>query len=145
MVSETSHPDTVLDDGNAGAAKTKSRPVRFWIPFVVCVLAVPAIPVAFILGAVIGNMQVYNNMSSHQESRIKGFLRRHPSAYSRLSVEHASNGWAYPSGIVPTQGDYDRLNGTLHTMFGDESAAKMMVAVEVEGNRQNRVSGDIVE
>ena len=47
-------------------------------------------------------------------------------------MEYASNGWAYPSGTVDNQADYDRLQDKLHVMFGDELAEAMLRGVEID-------------
>ena len=108
------------------------RSLRIGFPIVICVVAVAAIPVAFVLGAVVGNTQVYSNFSERQKARIEAYLFENPEAFADLSVEHASNGWAFPIGSVGTQGDYDDLNAKLHEMFGDELAVRMMNTIEVD-------------
>ena len=125
------HP---YDAPAAGESPPRSlfRSLRFWIPAVICLVAVIAVPIAFIIGAVLGNTQIYRNFSEHQQSRIENFLSQHPNAFSDISVEHASNGWAYPIGSVPSQDDYESLNAELHEMFGDELAKRMMNTVDVD-------------
>ena len=117
------------------SASSRPRPLwrsaRFWVPAIVCLLAVLAVPLAFIAGAVVGTSQVYTSFASHQQSRIEAFLAEDPDAFGELTVEHASNGWAYPMGMVNTQEDYDRLSRRLHKMFGDELAEDMMSTVGV--------------
>lgn len=125
---------------NAFASPTASAPpgrsfyrqVGLWILLATCVLAIVMLPIACLVGVFMGNSQVYNNLATHQQSRIEGVLREDPAAYGNLRVEHASNGWAYPSGTVATQEDYDRLSSRLQTMFGDELAEDMMRNVEVQ-------------
>ena len=118
----------------AGESPPRSlfRSLRFWIPAVICLIAVVAVPIAFIIGAVLGNTQIYHNFSEHHQARIESYLSEHPDAFSDISVEHASNGWAYPIGSVPSQDDYDDLNAKLHEMFGDELAKRMMNTVEID-------------
>lgn len=109
------------------------RSARFWIPAVICLIAIfLTAPVAFIIGAIAGNTQIYNNFANHQQARIESYLREDPAAFGDLIVEHASNGWAYLSGTVPTQEDYDRLSQRLHQMFGDELAEAMLRNVRVQ-------------
>jgi hypothetical protein len=130
METQTSHP---YASPLSFESPTRSvfRSARFWIPAIVCFLGVLCVPVAFIIGAILGNQQIYNNFASHQQSRIEAFLREDPEAFGDLTVEHASNGWAYPSGTVNTQADFDRLSNRLHEMFGDELADDMMGGVSV--------------
>ena len=125
------HP---YDAPAAGESPPRSlfRSLRFWVPAVICLIAVVAVPIAFIIGAVLGNTQIYHNFSEHQQARIESYLSQHPDAFSDISVEHASNGWAYPIGSVPSQDDYDNLNAKLHEMFGDELAKRMMNTVEID-------------
>ena len=106
--------------------------MRFWIPAGICLIAVVAFPIAFIIGAFLGNTQIYRNFSEHQQSRIENYLSQKPDAFSDISVEHASNGWAYPIGSVSSQDDYDNLRSKLHEMFGDELAERMMNTVDVD-------------
>ncbi|TWU19026.1 hypothetical protein [Allorhodopirellula heiligendammensis] len=105
--------------------------LRFWIPTVICLFALLAIPIAFMYGAVVGNSQVYRNSSTQQQIRIESFLSQFPDAFGDLTVEHASDGWAYPIGSVPQQSDYDRLADALHRMFGDELGDRMLGSVEI--------------
>ena len=131
MEPPATHP---YDASAAGESPPRSlfRSLRFWIPAVICLIAVVAVPIAFIIGAVLGNTQIYHNFSEHQQARIESYLSQHPDAFSDISVEHASNGWAYPIGSVPSQDDYDNLNAKLHEMFGDELAKRMMNTVEID-------------
>jgi hypothetical protein len=108
------------------------RSLRFWIPATIGLIAIATVPIAFIIGAVLGETQIYRNFSKHQQSRIEDYLSQHPESFSDISVEHASNGWAYPTGSVPSQIDYDNLNAQLHEMFGDELAKRMMYTIDVE-------------
>ena len=131
MEPPATHP---YDAPAAGESPPRSlfRSLRFWVPAVICLIAVVAVPIAFIIGAVLGNTQIYHNFSEHQQARIESYLSQHPDAFSDISVEHASNGWAYPIGSVPSQDDYDNLNAKLHEMFGDELAKRMMNTVEID-------------
>jgi len=131
MEPPASHP---YDAPAAGESPPRSlfRSLRFWIPAVICLVAVVAVPIAFIIGAVLGNTQIYRNFAEHQQSRIENYLSQHPDVFSDISVEHASNGWAYPIGSVPSQDDYDNLRSKLHEMFGDELAERMMNTVDAE-------------
>ena len=131
MEPPATHP---YDAPAAGESPPRSlfRSLRFWIPAVICLIAVVAVPIAFIIGAVLGSTQIYHNFSEHQQARIESYLSQHPDAFSDISVEHASNGWAYPIGSVPSQDDYDNLNAKLHEMFGDELAKRMMNTVEID-------------
>ncbi len=108
------------------------RSLHFWIPAIICAFALVAIPIAFIIGAVIGNTQIYRNSSNQQQTRIEVFLAQHPHSFGGLTVEHASNGWAYPFGSVPQQSDYDLLADALHEMFGDELGDRMLGPVDIE-------------
>lgn len=105
---------------------------RFWIPTVVSVLALLTIPVAFIVGAVIAESQQYDRRAEHQKQRIEAFFAEYPDKFGNLTIEKASDGWAYPLGTVKTQADYDILVRRLHEMFGDESAEQMIHAVHIE-------------
>ncbi|MEM8735491.1 MAG: hypothetical protein AAGG44_14755 [Planctomycetota bacterium] len=119
-------------------ASGKSRPrslfrsLRFWGAVVSSLVAVVAVPVAFTIGVVLGNTQIYRNLAEHQQSRIENYLSLHPDIFPDISVAHASNGWAYPIGSVPSEVDYDNLSSKLHEMFGDELAERMMNTVDVE-------------
>ena len=108
------------------------RSPRFWIPAIVCAFALVAVPVAFIIGAVVGNTQIYHNFSEHQATQIEAFLAQYPDSFSGLTVEHASSGWAFPHGSVPQQSDYDLLADGLHEMFGSELSNRMMYTVSVK-------------
>ena len=110
------------------------RSLRFWIPAVLCVLSIVAVPIAFIVGAVVGNIQIYHNFSEHQQARIEVYLSQYPEAFSGISVNHASDGWAYPIGSVTSQNAYDKLDARLHEMFGDELAKRMINTVEVDSS-----------
>ncbi len=110
------------------------RPLRFWIPAIVCLFALVAVPIAFLIGAVIGNTQIYHNSSVQQQHRIEVFLAQHPDSFQDLTVEHASNGWSYPIGSVPRQSDYDLLADALRRMFGDELGSRMILNVTVEND-----------
>ena len=131
MEPPATHP---YDAPAAGESPPRSlfRSLRFWIPAVISLVTVVVVPIAFIIGAVLGNAQIYRNFSEHQQSRIENYLSQQPDAFSDISVEHASNGWAYPIGSVPSQNDYDNLSSKLHEMFGDELAERMMNTVDVE-------------
>lgn len=133
MEPQASHPY----DAPAVAESPKRslmQSIRFWIPASVCLVALAAVPIAFIVGAVLGNSQIYRNFSERQQTRIEACLTQHPEAYSGLTVEHASDGWAYPVGSVPSRDDYDNLNSKLNEMFGDELAERMMYNIEVEAS-----------
>lgn len=103
---------------------------RFWLPLIVCFMAMLAVPVAFVVGAIIGNTRIYNNFASHQQLRIEAYLAEDSQAFGGLHVEHASNDWALPMGFVESKGEYDRLAAKLHDMFGDELGKSMMGGVE---------------
>lgn len=111
-------------------SQPKLNAFRFWLPLIVCFIAMLAVPVAFVVGAIIGNTQIYNNFASHQQARIEAYLAEDPQAFSGLHVEHASNGWALPMGFVESRVEYDRLAAKLHDMFGDELSKNMMGGVE---------------
>ena len=133
MNSESSHLNISPTASGSEPERSSSRRALFWIPLVICVFAVPAVPVAFFLGAMIGNTQIYNNFATHQQHRIEAFFHKHPSLYDRLTISHASNGWVYLHGIVHSQEDYYRLNRKLFLMFGDELAEMMIAEVDIEG------------
>ena len=44
------------------------------IPLIISGFALIAVPIAFIIGAVLGNTQIYRNFSERQQSRIEEFL-----------------------------------------------------------------------
>ena len=133
MEPPTAHPDDAPAAGES-APRPLLRSLRFWIPAAVCLIAVVAVPVAFIIGAVLGSVQIYRNFSEHQQARIEDYLSQHPDAFSEISVEQASSGWAFPVGAVSSQDDYDSLNSKLHEMFGDELAEQMMYTIDVEAD-----------
>jgi len=110
------------------------RSLSFWIPAIICLVASVAVPIAFLIGAVIGNTQIYRNSSIQQQNRIEAFLGQHPKSFRNLTVEHASDGWSYPIGSVPTQSDYDLLADALHKMFGDELGDRMIRSVTIEAD-----------
>ena len=114
MEPPATHP---YDAPAAGESPPRSlfRSLRFWVPAVICLIAVVAVPIAFIIGAVLGNTQIYHNFSEHQQARIESYLSQHPDAFS-----------------VPSQDDYDNLNAKLHEMFGDELAKRMVNTVEID-------------
>lgn len=99
-------------------------------------LALLAIPVAFILGGVIAEVQQYDRRAEHQKQRIEAFFAEHPATFADLTVEKASSGFAYPVGTVKTQADYDFLVRRFNEMFGDELAEQMIYIVDVEGGYQ---------
>ena len=101
---------------------------------VIGVLAFVAVPVAFILGGSAAETQQYHRRAMHQTQRIESFSAEHPDKFGNLTVEEASNGWAYPVGSVKTQADYDLLDDRLHEMFGDELAEQMIYVVDVDGD-----------
>ena len=115
--------------------RSRIQSFRFWILATVCLVAVAAVPIAFVVGAVLGNTQIYRSVSERQQARIEAYLSQHPKAYSDLTVKHASDGWAYPVGSVPLRDDYDNLNAKLNEMFGDEFAERMMFNIEVEASK----------
>ena len=119
------------------ASQDDTPPSRYsslgcWVSAFNCAFALLAIPVAFFLGGIIGQSALYRNTADRQQARIEGFLSQHPNSFGGLTVEHASDGWAYPIGTVPTQSDYDMLSTKLHEMFGDELAEQIIYAVDVE-------------
>ena len=121
-------PSASQDD----APPSLSRSLGCWGLAITFALALIAIPVAFFFGAIIGQSALYQNAANRQQVRIEGFLAQHPNSFGGLTVEHASDGWAYPIGTVPTQADYDMLSTKLHDMFGDELAEQIIYAVDVE-------------
>ena len=118
--------------GLSSAARPWFKIIWIWGLPIACIILIAAIPIAFAIGAVIGNTQVYHIFSERQQARIEQYLVQHPAAFGQLSVEHASNGWAYPVGVVSSQADYDMLAAQLHVMFGDELALQMMNGVSVD-------------
>ena len=108
--------------------------LRFGIAAIIIVSALLSVPIAFVIGAVIGNRQVYRNFSDQQQTRIESFLLGHPESFGDLTIEHAPDGWAYPIGTVPDQSDYDILADTLQEMFGDELSERMMRSVAIEAH-----------
>jgi hypothetical protein len=107
----------------------------FWIPVILCVLAMLSVPVAFFLGGISAQSQLYYDQASQHQERIEAFFASHPSRFGGLTVGKASDGWAYPSGSVSSQSDYDFLKAHLLEMFGDELGEQMMYAVEVEAEQ----------
>ena len=132
MDADTTQPFSPPSASHDVAPRPLFCSLRFWIPAIICALALVAVPIAFVIGAVIGNSQVYRNSSNEQQARIETFLAQHPDSFASLTVEHASNGWAYPFGSVPQQSDYDLLADALHEMFGDELGDRMLGPVEIE-------------
>ena len=106
------------------------KAVQLWWPLIICFIAMLAVPVAFVVGAVRGNLEIYNNFATHQQQRIESYLKEDPQAFGGLHVEHASDGWAIPMGSVESRAEYDRLAARLHDMFGDELSERMMSGVE---------------
>lgn len=91
-----------------------------------------AIPVAFLVGAINGNTQVYQNFARRQQIRIEDFFELHPGIYTKVEIHQASEGWVFLVGSVSTQKDYDRLSDELFDMFGDQFAEKMISGVTIE-------------
>lgn len=85
-----------------------------------------AIPVAFLIGAILGESQAYNRTASGQEKRIVEFFAEYPERFGTLEVEPASSGFSYPFGEVESQEDYEFLDENLQRMFGDELGKLMM-------------------
>ncbi|MCO6458089.1 MAG: hypothetical protein J5I93_22525 [Pirellulaceae bacterium] len=113
------------------AARPRLLSVRFWVPALVCAVAALAVPLAFLWGGIVATTQVYQRRAAAQQVRIEAFLNEDPGAFGNLSVEQASDGWAYPLGEVASQADYDRLASKLREMFGDELAEAMLGGVSV--------------
>jgi|GEM_PF-1964752 len=131
METQAIHPYDAPASGES-AQRSLFRSLRFWLPACICAVALAAVPIAFILGAVLGNTQIYREFSERQQNRIENYLSQHPETFSRISVGHASNGWAYAYGTVSSQSDYELLNAKLGEMFGDELAKRMMNSVEID-------------
>ena len=129
METKESRPYASPSAQNSPSTGTRFGSVRLWIA--AFVFAALCVPVAFVIGAIAGNSQIYNNLANYQQRRIESVLREDTEAYGELTVKHASNGWAYPTGTVGSQEDFDRLSDRLHRMFGDELAEKMMSHVSV--------------
>ena len=132
MESDSMQPFHPPSAPHGAAPRPLFRSFRFWIPAIISAFALLAIPVAFMVGGIIGQSAIYQNTANRQQARIEGFLAQHPNSFGSLTVEHASDGWAYPIGTVPTQSDYDMLSTNLHEMFGDELAGQIIYAVDVE-------------
>ena len=84
---------------------------------------------AFVVGLVVGNIQIYHNLAQAQRSQIEPILKRSPEAFGRLKIDQASDGWVYLTGIVDTAADRDRLSEQLKTLFGNKLADRMMRGV----------------
>lgn len=114
------------------------RHPRYLIPALICIAAIVAVPLAFLLGGlaggVIGQVRLNDTRAEHQKQRIEEFFAQHPGKFGNLAVEKASAGWAYPTGTVKTQADYDFLVRRFEEMFGDELARQMIYIVEIDGS-----------
>jgi len=130
MDTDKLQPPTARSNAN-GSSHSLFRTSRFWIPAVACLLASLCVPIAFIAGAIVASLHIFNSRATHQQSRIESFLKEDPAAFGNLRVERASNGWAYPSGTLNNKTDFDRLSERLHEMFGDDYADDMMSHVNV--------------
>ena len=128
MASESPpNPYETAHESGSDRQKPLHRTVRFWIPALICVLAIIAVPVAFFLGGIVAEVRQYNRRAEHQNQRIEAFFAEHPDKFANLTVEKASNGWAHPVGTVKTQADYDFLVNRFNEMFGDELTEHMIV------------------
>lgn len=110
----------------APAKQLRRHKIAIVILAVMFVFSLLAIPVAFVIGAVLGTSQVYNQTALGQEVRMVEFFAEYPERYGTLEVEPASSGFAYPFGKVQSQDDYDFLDENLQRIFGDELGKLMM-------------------
>ena len=60
---------------------------RFWVPALICVLAIAAITLAYNWGGIQGRRQLHYNDAGRQEHRIKAFFAEHPERFANLAFE----------------------------------------------------------
>ena len=60
--------------GLSSAARPWFKIIWIWGLPIACIILIAAIPIAFAIGAVIGNTQVYHIFSERQQARIEQYL-----------------------------------------------------------------------
>lgn len=111
-------------------AKSWSRVALRCLPWALLALVLPAIPVAYVLGGISGNNQVYIRLREREEERIRELMTEHPE-FGKLRIESASKPFPVWLEGELTKEELDELIGHLNRMFGDEVASQMIVTIEV--------------
>jgi len=90
-----------------------------------------AVCIAFIVGAIKGQLDLYHARAEEQASQMRSYIRLHENSYSNLEIEEASNGWSYFSGTVTSQTNLDFLTNEMQRLFGKELGERMTSNIEV--------------
>ncbi len=109
--------------------RSRKRIVFGCLPWGLLGLALLAIPVAWLIGCVQGNAQIYSNLSNGQETRIRELQAQHPE-FAHLEVNPTSSGSVWLEGQL-TEEEAAELREHLRRMFGDDLAEGMMRTVDV--------------
>jgi hypothetical protein len=119
-------------DGQAQERPARS-PLLIWgcsSVVVILLLAITA-SVAFVVGAIKGQLDLYSARAEEDAAEIRSFLTEHEGKFDRLRVEATSDGMAYVTGTVDTQADKDLLQEAMQKLFGDLRSEEIVSPVEV--------------
>ncbi|MHB1556892.1 MAG: hypothetical protein ACYC61_05350 [Isosphaeraceae bacterium] len=86
--------------------------------------------IGFVLGAVIGQVQLYQRIGEERAARVRPVLE--DPAFQTIRIEISSLGEVYLFGSVPTEADRTRLLERLRFLVGDRDARDAVSSVDVE-------------
>ena len=133
MMPQPNPYSTSEDELRAPAAPRSRAWVLALVSVVIFMLAVTILTtvVAFVLGGILGQTQLYLQRASEQADKMRVYLGEHEEQYYALTIDEASDGWSYLVGEVRSQEDLDQLRSEMQRLFGEELGEDMTRLVKV--------------
>jgi hypothetical protein len=119
-----------LPSPSGGPAFARSAGIRSAIAVVFMLAAVACGGIlAFLAGAVVGQLQLYRHSSEDMLARVRPILQQPP--FANVRAEPSSDGKLELSGTVQAEQDRKALEDQMRFLFGNEDARTMTLGIDV--------------
>jgi len=85
--------------------------------------------ITFVVGAIIGQLQLYQNWTEEKIAKVRPILQE--PQFAGINVEYSSAAQVYLSGALPSEKSYKKLEEQIRFLYGNEEAKFMMSNVSV--------------
>jgi hypothetical protein len=88
-------------------------------------------PVAYFIGGLQAERQLYDRQAAEEAREIQTFLSKYPDRYSKITIHSGCEGRSGVMGKVKSQTDLDMLTANMGRLFGEKAArsTKSLVVV----------------
>jgi hypothetical protein len=130
-------------NGQAEIQAKRASPILVWgcAAAVVGLLLATTAAVAFLIGGITGQIELYETRAAMDAQKVRAFLSEHPGRFEGVEIQATSDGLTYLTGEVETPADLDTLTRGMQRLFGEERG-EGMVSVEAKpanaANPKNR-------